>query len=259
MERNAEKALNGKAALVTGAGRGIGREIALRLAADGALVFVHYGTSEAGAAAVAAEIRSEGGEALVVQADLADVAAISDMFGQIDAGLAQSGLSTLDILVNNAGIGMPGDLTTITPQDFDRVIAVDTRAAVFIAQEAARRMGEGGRIISISSMVAHRAYGGFAIAYGAAKAGLEYATVAMAATLGPRGITANVVIPGATDTDFIAEVMQNPAMVSHLKSESALGGIGTPRDVAGTVAFLASADARWITGTRINVSGGTLI
>lgn len=252
--------LNGRTALITGAGRGIGREIARRLAQEGAFVILHHGSSEQAARDLLEQIETEGGQGFLAGADLSDMAGIAGLFEAVDKGLARTGRGDgLDILVNNAGIGMPGDITTITPEAFDRVMAVDARAPLFVAQEAARRMGEGGRIINISSMVAHRAYQGFAIAYGAAKAALEYMTLSMAVTLGPRGITANMVIPGATDTDFIADVMQDPDMVGHLKSATALGGIGTPRDVADAVAFLASPEARWVTGTHINVSGGTLL
>src|SRR5579871_3168475 len=162
--------LVGMTALVTGAGRGIGREIALRLAREGALVAVHYGSRRAQAEAVLEEIRKAGGNGFLVAADLAGMDGVARLFETMDAGLAQNGRTTIDILVNNAGIGMPGDLTSITPEAFDQVIAVDIKAPLFIAQEAVRRMGEGGRIINISSMVAHRAYAGFTIAYGAAKA-----------------------------------------------------------------------------------------
>lgn len=112
---------------------------------------------------------------------------------------------------------------------------------MFIAQEAAKRMSAGGRIINISSMVGNRAYGGFAIAYGASKA---YMTVAMAAVLGPRGITVNAIAPGATLTDFVGDMMTNELVVSRLKAETALGEIGDPRDIASAVVLLASPDSR---------------
>lgn len=249
--------LAGKTALVTGAGRGIGPEIALRLARDGTLIIVHYGSSREAAEAVVAEIESGGGRSFAVGADLARPEAVEQLFGAIDTELAQNGTGGIDTLVNNAGIGMPRDLTTIAPDEFDRVFAINTRAPLFIAQEAAKRMSAGGRIINISSMVGNRAYGGFAIAYGASKAALDYMTVAMAAVLGPRGITVNAVAPGATLTDFVGDMMANEQVVSRLKAETALGEIGDPCDIASAVALLASPDSRWITGERIRASGGT--
>lgn len=250
--------LNGKTALVTGAGRGIGREIALRLARDGAFVILHYGNSKNGAEAVLAEM---GGPdtGFLVQADLADAQAIAPMFDRIDADLAACGRKGIDILVNNAGVGTPEDLDSITPEAFDRVFAINVRAPLFVAQQAARRMGEGGRIVNISSMVATRVYGGFAVAYGATKAAIDYMSRSMAVTLGPRGITVNSLAPGATDTDFIGGVLADEAMAAHLRSQTALGSISSPRDIANVVALIVSADAQWITGEAIRASGGTLL
>ena len=251
--------LTGKTALVTGAGRGIGREIALRLARDGACIIVHYGSSREAAASVVADIESGGGQGFAVGADLADSKAVRQLFSVIDAELGRRGIEGIDILVNNAGIGMPRDLMTITEEDFDRVFAINTKAPLFIAQEAAKRMRAGGRIINISSMVGNRAYGGFAIAYGATKAALDYMTVAMAAALGSRGITVNAIAPGATETDFVGDMMANEQVVSRLKAETALGAVGDPRDIASAVALVASPDSKWITGERIRASGGTLL
>jgi 3-oxoacyl-[acyl-carrier protein] reductase len=251
--------LSGKTALVTGAGKGIGREIALRLARDGAFVFVHYGKSREGAEAVLAEIQAEGGKGFVAGADLAKAGSVEALFAAIDGELARAGLHGIDILVNNAGIGMPRNMDDITPAEFDAVFTVNTKASLFVAQQAARRMGAGGRIINISSMVGNKAYGGFAIAYGASKAAIDYMTTAMAVHLGPRGITVNTIAPGATDTDFIGDAMKNEQMVAHLKAETALREIGDPRDIAKAVAMIASPDSKWITGERIRASGGTLL
>jgi NAD(P)-dependent dehydrogenase (short-subunit alcohol dehydrogenase family) len=246
--------LNGKTALVTGASRGIGRAIALKLAAEGAFVLVHYGANADLARAVLDEIVAAGGGGELVGADVTDTAAIARLFGEIDGILAARG-GELDILVNNAGIGVQGDVETTTEADFDRVFATNVRGLLFVSQYAVPRLRDGGRIINISSMVGHNAYPG-AIAYAATKAAVDSMTKSMALGLGPRGITVNAVAPGATDTDFIAFIMDNEAIVNHLKAQTALGAIGQAGDIASVVAFLASDAARWITGERVRVSGG---
>jgi len=247
--------LKGKTALVTGASRGIGREIALRLASEGALVAVHYGASKEAAEAVLAAIESAGGKAFLVQGDVTSVSEIRGMFAELDEALAARGTSGLDILVNNAGVGVQGDVENTTEADFDLVFATNVKGLLFVSQHAVPRIRDGGRVINLSSMVGHNAYPG-AIAYAATKAAVDSMTMSMALGLGPRKITVNAVAPGATDTDFIAFIMDNEAIVSHLKAQTALGEIGKPGDIAALVAFLASDDAGWITGERIRASGG---
>jgi len=247
--------LKGKTALVTGASRGIGREIAPRLASEGALVAVHYGASKEAAEAVLAAIESAGGKAFLVQGDVTSVSEIRGMFAELDKALAARGTSGLDILVNNAGVGVQGDVENTTEADFDLVFATNVKGLLFVSQHAVPRIRDGGRVINLSSMVGHNAYPG-AIAYAATKAAVDSMTMSMALGLGPRKITVNAVAPGATDTDFIAFIMDNEAIVSHLKAQTALGEIGKPRDIAALVAFLASDDAGWITGERIRASGG---
>lgn len=247
--------LEGKVALVTGASRGIGRAIALRLAAEGALVAAHYGASESAARAVLAEIEAAGGRGFLVQADLTDTGAIRAMFAALDAALAARGGARIDILVNNAGLGVSGDVETTTEEDFDRVFATNVKGLLFVSQNAVPRLNDGGRIINISSMVAYNAYAG-AIAYAATKAAVNSMTTSMAQGLGSRGITVNGVAPGATDTDFISFVMKDEAMVAAMKAQTALGGIGQAPDIADVVAFLASDASSWVTGETIRVSGG---
>lgn len=247
--------LEGKVALVTGASRGIGRAIALKLAGQGALVALHYGASAAAAQGVLAEIEAGGGAGFAVQADVRDLSSIRAMFVSLDAALGERGLSRIDILVNNAGVGVQGDVETTTEADFDKVFDTNVKGLLFISQLAVPRINYGGRIINLSSMVGHNAYPG-AIAYAATKAAVDSMTLSMAQGLGARGITVNAVAPGATDTDFIAFIMDNEAMVSHMKAQTALGRIGQAPDIAEVVAFLASDAARWITGERIRASGG---
>jgi 3-oxoacyl-[acyl-carrier protein] reductase len=251
--------LSGKTALVTGSSRGIGRAIALRLAQEGALVVVHYNSGADAAARVVAEIESAGGRAFAVCADLSSTDAIGPLFAAIDAGLAARGAAGLDILVNNAAIGMARDLFTLTPDEFDRVMAVDAKVPLFVAQAAARRMGAGGRIINISSMVVDRVHGGRSLAYGMAKAALGYMTRAMAASLGPRGITANAVAPGWTATEMTRDRLDDEGFAAAVRADSALRRVGEADDVARAVALLAGPDSQWVTGELVRASGGLLL
>jgi NAD(P)-dependent dehydrogenase (short-subunit alcohol dehydrogenase family) len=251
--------LTGKTALVTGGSRGIGKACALRLARDGALVIVHYGSNTGAAKATVAEITNAGGRAFAVMADLSSTDVIAPLFAGIDAGLKQNGATGIDILVNNAGISMRRDFFTITPEEFDRVFAINTKLPLFVAQAAAQRMGEGGRIINISSMVASRTYGGMSIAYGASKAALEYMTRAMASSLGSRGITCNAIAPGATVTEFTRSLFEDAAFKARMQADSALGRLGQAEDIANAVAMVASPDSQWVTGELIRAGGGLLL
>jgi len=251
--------LAGRVALVTGASRGIGRAIALRLAEAGAAVAVHYGNSAAAAEATVAAIRAAGGTAHAVRADLSPQgdaggfqdAAIAGLFAAIDR-LWPDGI---DILVNNAGIGMMAALAETDAACFDRQFAINVRAPFFITRAAAARLRDGGRIVTLSSMVALAAYPS-CIAYAMTKASMNSFTRSLAAELGARGITVNAVAPGATATDFIADLAQNGEVMAALKAGTALGRIGEAGDIAEVVAFLASPAGGWITGQVLQASGG---
>ncbi|HEX7855808.1 MAG TPA: SDR family oxidoreductase [Sphingobium sp.] len=251
--------LAGKTALVTGGSRGIGRQVALKLARDGAFVIVHYASNVQAAREVLAEIEGSGGAGCIVAADLGAADAVPILFAAIDTALAERDRTGIDILVNNAGIGMQGDVLTISPADYDRVFAINAKAPLFVAQAALERMGEGGRIINISSVVGRKAFGGGYVAYGATKAALDYMSISMAAALGSRGITVNSVAPGATATDFMGAALDNEEMMRGMGTIAALNAVGQPGDIAEVVAFLASPAARWVTGTRVEASGGTLL
>ena len=251
--------LAGRVALVTGASRGIGRAIALRLAEAGAAVAVHYGNSAAAAEATVAAIRAAGGTAHAVRADLAPQgaqaggqdAAIAGLFAAIDRLWPEG----IDILVNNAGIGMMAALAETDAACFDRQFAINVRAPFFITRAAAARLRDGGRIVTLSSMVALAAYPS-CIAYAMTKASMNSFTRSLAAELGARGITVNAVAPGATATDFIADLAQNGEVMAALKAGTALGRIGEAGDIAEVVAFLASPAGGWITGQVLQASGG---
>lgn len=244
-----------KVALVTGASRGIGRSIATHLAARGYLVAAHYGRRRDEAELTLQTIKASGGEAFVLGADLSHADAIETLFGELDAELTKRGHDHIDVLVNNAGIGGGGGIADVKEAKFDRLFATNVKGTFLVTQHALPRLSDGGRIINISSMVSLAAYPG-SIAYAMTKAALNSFTVSLAAELGGRGITVNAVAPGATDTEFIAEYVATPEGRQFFSSAAALGRLGTAEDIAGVVAFLASAEGGWITGQIIQASGG---
>lgn len=254
-----QRALTGKIALVTGAGRGIGRAIAGRLAHDGALVGVHYGHSADAAQEVVAEIRKNGGRVFPVEAELGVPGDADAVFAAFDAGLrAESGgfEGVLDILVNNAGVSGSGPVGQAVPEVFDRMIAVNAKAPFFLVQGALPRMRDGGRIINISSLATRRAFPE-SVAYAMSKGALDTMTLCLAKELGGRGITVNTVGPGFIETDMNARRRKTPEARAALAARSVFDRIGRPSDVADVVAFLACDDSRWITGQYLDVSGGT--
>jgi NAD(P)-dependent dehydrogenase (short-subunit alcohol dehydrogenase family) len=241
-------ALAGRAALVTGGGRGIGAEIALTLARDGADVAVTYVRAADRAAAVVRGIEAAGGRGLAIAADAADPAAVA---AAVDRAAAAFG--RLDILVNNAGIAPFGPLEEVGAEELDRTLAIHVRAAIVAAQAAARHLGPGGRVVNIGSSLAERVpYPGWTL-YAMSKSALIGLTRGLARDLGPRGITANVVHPGSTDTEM------NPADSPDAEFErgfTALGRYGHPGEVAAMVAHLAGPGGDYVTGASIPVDGG---
>jgi 3-oxoacyl-[acyl-carrier protein] reductase len=248
--------LTGKIALVTGASRGIGRAIAEALANDGALVAVHYGKNKAAADEVVANISSVGGQAFAIGADLARKTAAQDLFKEFDRELTtRTGSNKFDILVNNAGIAPFAGFSETTEAVFDEIYAVNVRALFFITQEAAKRLKDGGRIVSTSTGAVRTPYGPVT-AYSMLKAPLDNLTKTLAVEFGPRAITVNAVAPGAIDTDM-AEFLRADEGRDFALSKQALKRIGQPDDIADVVAFLAGPRARWITGEVIEATGGT--
>jgi 3-oxoacyl-[acyl-carrier protein] reductase len=244
--------LTGKTALVTGASRGIGRAIAARLAREGARVAVHYGSNEAAAKETVSAIEAAGGQAFTVRAELGVPRDAETLWAGFDAHA-----DGLDILVNNAGIlGDQAEIDGVTREGFERLFAVNTTAPFFITQLALSRIRDGGRIITVGTMLTRGAAMPRAIDYAMSKAALDVLTTALAKQLGPRGITVNTVAPGVIDTDMHQGRLVGEAL-AWLSSLSSLGRLGTPEDVADTVAFLASGDSRYVTGHRLDVSGGT--
>lgn len=240
--------LAGKRALVTGASRGIGAAIALALAEKGADVAITYERSVDKAAEVVRAIEAKGRRGIALQADSADPAAVKR---SVDAAAEQ--LGGLDILVNNAGIARAGAVADMSLADIDALLSVNVRAVVLASQAALAHLPQGGRIISIGSCLAERVPFPGVTVYSMSKSALLAFTRGLARELGPRGITVNLVHPGATDTDM------NPADGEQADGQRALtplGHFGRPEDVAASVAFLASPAAGQITGTGLVVDGG---
>lgn len=254
---DAVKPLAGKVALVTGASRGIGRAIALQLGKEGALVAVHYGSSPAGADEVVDMIEAEGGNAFAVGADLSRAETIGPMYEAVDRELeARTGTAKIDILVNNAGVGGVIPIEQTSVEAFDAMFAVNARALFFVCQQALPRLRDGGRIIIISSSATRGAKAGLP-AYAMSKIPANSLTQSLAAAVGPRQITVNALLPGYVETDLTTELRANPAIVSHIVGETALGRPGQPQDIASVVSLLVSPKSGWITGQLIETSGGS--
>jgi NAD(P)-dependent dehydrogenase (short-subunit alcohol dehydrogenase family) len=251
------KRLAGKAAVVTGGSRGIGRAAAIRLADEGAAVAVNYRTDAEAAKALVGDLTARGARAVAIQADVADPARTADLMDR-----AAQALGGVDILVSNAGVEYFGRLSDITPEDFDRVFATNTRGQLFAVQHAVRHMGSGGRVLLMSSVSAHKSVFHHTL-YAASKAAVEAMALNLAPELAARGITINAIAPGGTKTDMSDEVGHlyghpdldvNPA--DRVKAMSALGRFARPEEIAAAIAFLVSDEASYITGRTIPVDGG---
>ncbi|WP_030265822.1 SDR family oxidoreductase [Streptomyces violens] len=249
--------LNGKTALVTGSSRGMGRATAVRLAREGALVAVHYTNNKEAAAETVALIETEGGRAFTVRAELGVPGDVHELFLGLEAGLKErTGTTDLDILVNNAGEMGGVSVEDTTPEKFDRLVAVNAKAPFFLIRRALKNMPDGGRIINISSGLTHFA-NPEEIAYAMTKGAVEQLALHFAKLLGPRNITVNSVAPGITRNGN--PVFDIPEAVEQMAQLSAFNRVGEPEDVADVVTFLATDDARWVTGAFLDASGGTLL
>jgi 3-oxoacyl-[acyl-carrier protein] reductase len=248
--------ITGRIALVTGSARGIGRAIAERLARDGALVIINYAGNAEAANSLVAEIAAAGGEAIAIQAKLGSSSETLRLFSRLESELRDRGeRPRLDVLVNNAGIGHFGRISEASEESFDEVFAANTKAPFLVTKCALPFLSPGGRIINISSGASRRPGALFGL-YAMTKAAVDAMTLALAAELGPQGVTVNTVAPGWTATDGSASARQDAAAVRNVESQTALGRLGMPEDIARVVAFLASEDGRWVTGQYIEASGG---
>lgn len=238
--------LQGKVALVTGAGRGIGRVIALRLAREGATIVAHYAHSSAGAGQTVRDIEAAGGRAVAYQADIADRGQVRSLFEKIDVDPGR-----IDIVVNNSGVSTGSSLPDVEEEDVAHIFGVNVFGPLYIASEAARRLGEGGRIINFSSSVAKFPLAGAGL-YSAAKSAVESFTESWAKELGTRGVTVNTVIPGAVSPGMSDAT---PEYRAFFENASPFKRIGHADEIAAVVAFLASPEASWVSGTHILANG----
>lgn len=247
--------LKGRVAIVTGAGSGIGQGIAERLGCEGAKVIVDYVGDAAGAEKTRQAIEQAGGDGDIV---LADVTSIGDDRRLVDTAWNRFGAA--DILVNNAGMEHKADFWDTAEADYDKVLAVNLRGPFFLAQAFVRRLRDAkkpGRIVNISSVHEDMAFPGFAT-YCCSKGGLRMLMRDLAVELGPLGITVNNVAPGAVATPINTALLNDKPKLNALLAKIPLGRLGTPADVAGLVAFLASEEASYITGATFVVDGGLM-
>jgi 3-oxoacyl-[acyl-carrier protein] reductase len=251
--------LSDKIAVVTGGSRGIGRGIAERLARDGALVAVHYGTNQAAAEETVVAIERAGGAAFSVNAPLGADGDAERLWAAFDIAVAEfTDRPGVDVLVNNAGVAVYSTIGDVGEKDFDEVFAVNARAPFFIVKHGLSRLRDGGRIINISTSAATRIASPMTIAYSMTKGAVNVMTHTLALELGSRGITVNAVAPGVVETDLTGW-LADPAMRAQATAWSVFDSLGSPAEIADVVAFLASPDARWVTGQVIDASGGTLL
>ena len=238
-----------KAAIVTGASRGIGSAVAKRLAEDGFSVVVNYAGNQAEALALAEKIKADGGRAITAQADVTQSAEVARMF---DATEKEFG--GVDVLVNNAGIMTLSSIATADDAMFDRQIAVNLKGTFNALREAAKRLRTGGRIINFSTSVVGLKLETYGI-YAATKAAVEMLTAILSKELRGRSITVNAIAPGPTATDLFLKG-KSPELIDHFAKMNPLERLGTPHDIAAAVAFLAGPDGSWINGQVLRANGG---
>ncbi|MET3395891.1 NAD(P)-dependent dehydrogenase (short-subunit alcohol dehydrogenase family) [Variovorax sp. 1140] len=243
--------LTGKTALVTGASRGIGRATALALAAAGAQVLVHYGSGEKEATAVVDEIRRAGGKAEKIAGDLRSPDGPHQLAERVRAIIG----GRLDVLVANAGIAKAAAIEDTTVEDFDALFAVNVRAPFFLVQQLLPALCKGSSIVLLSSLAAHASVGTLS-AYSATKGAIDTLVKHWASALGPRGIRVNAVAPGVVETEMSSFTRTDAGREATLGMQ-ALQRLAQPEDIASAVAFLASDQARWITGDTLRVDGGS--
>ena len=241
----------GKAALVTGASRGIGAEIAKRLGLGGYDVVVNYTSGAADAATVVRGIEANGGRAIAVQADVSDPAAMASLFER-----GEQAFGGLDVLVNNAGVMKLAPVADADDALFDQTVAINLKGVFNGLREAARRLRDGGRIISFSSSVVGLYQPGYAV-YAATKAGVEAMTHVLSKELGPRRIAVNAVAPGPVATELFLKGKSDQD-IAPVVGRTPLGRLGEPEDIAGVVLFLASPEGGWINGQVLRINGGIL-
>lgn len=248
-----------KLALVTGSSRGLGRNMALTLARNGADVIVTYRQRREEGESVVAEVEKLGRKAVPLRLDVADLAsfdAFADSLGDTLASTWQR--PNFDFLVNNAGIDSRAAYADTSEENFDRLLLAHFKGPYFLTQRLLPLLADGGAIVNLTTGLTRFTFPGFS-AYASMKGAVEVFTRYLAKELAPRKIRVNGVAPGAIETDFTKEAFSNPQVVEFITTQTALGRVGVPDDIGGVVAFLCSEEARWVNGQRLEASGGILL
>ncbi|MBW8734580.1 MAG: SDR family oxidoreductase [Asticcacaulis sp.] len=246
-----------KIALITGGSRGLGRNMAEHLAAQGVDVLLTYHSNDAEAQKVVAALTAKGRKAVALQLDTGRTAAFPAFAEQVKTVLRDTwGRDSFDFLVNNAGIGLYNPIADTTEDQFDQLMNIHFKGVFFLTQKLLPLIADGGRIINISSGLARFSYPGYA-AYASMKGAIEVFTRYLSKELGPRGIAVNTLAPGAIETDFGGgTVRDNRELNAQIAGQTPLGRVGLPDDIGGAIAMLLSDGAGWINGQRIEVAGG---
>jgi len=252
--------MNAPIALITGASRGLGKNAAQHLARHGSDLIVTYRTGADEAQALVREIEAMGRRAVALPVDVSRSGSFPAFAAEVKAALARVWQrETFDHLVNNAGIGIHASFADTTQAQFDTLVDVHLKGPFFLTQALLPLIAEGGRIVNVSSGLARFALPGYA-AYASMKGGIEVWTRYLAKELGPRGISVNVLAPGAIETDFGGGAVRDDAQLNAMiASQTAMGRVGLPDDIGGAVAMLLQPGNRWITGQRIEASGGMFL
>lgn len=247
-------------ALITGGSRGLGKNAALKLAAKGIHVLLTYNSNQQEAQKVVAEIEQLGVKAAALQLNVADSASFEKFAEQVQQQLQHTWQrSTFDYLLNNAGVGLYGSFAETSEAVFDELMNIHFKGPFFLTQRLLPMIQDGGRILNVSSGLARFALPGFA-AYASMKGAMEVLTRYQAKELGARGISVNIIAPGAIETDFGGgRVRDNAEMNQHIASQTALGRTGLPDDIGGAIAALLSDELGWMNAQRIEVSGGMFL
>lgn len=246
-----------KIALITGGSRGLGRSMALHLAGKGVDIVLTYHSNKDAADDVVADIEALGRRAVALQLDTSETAGFADFAGQLAAALKETwDRDRFDFLVNNAGFGIHKPFADTTEAEFDQLVNVHLKGVFFLTQRLLPLIGDGGRIVNLSTGLARFSLPGYA-AYASMKGAVEVLTRYLAKELGPRGIAVNTIAPGAIETDFGGGVVRDNADLNQMiAAQTAMGRVGLPDDIGGAVASLLTGDNGWVTGQRIEVSGG---
>ncbi len=249
-----------KIAIVTGGSRGLGKSMCLHIADKGHDVLLTYRSNKDEAYAVVSEIQNKGRKAAALQLDVGDSASFGSFAESVKTVLSDVwGRDSFDFLVNNAGIGISAPITETTEEQFGTLYNIHLKGVFFLTQKLLPLMADGGSIVNVSTGLARFSLPGYA-AYASMKGAIEVLTRYMAKELGPRGIRANVIAPGAIETDFDGgAVRDNEQINEFIASQTALGRVGLPDDIGSAVAALLSDDTRWISGQRVEVSGGMFL